>query len=184
VPVEGRATVHATIERPDGSLATITLPEVEAGAFEASMVAADAGVYRFLVRATGGTMRGQPFTREQLLSAVVVQGGNQPPPTSDPGKDDGQALCDLLRCLLGPEQLGRALESHGVGVSAVRRCVDAWCKRRAGHMSPDALSEIEGTVAPPVEMVEPGLAGPLMAALADIALQLEQQSNPTRRDEE
>jgi Common central domain of tyrosinase/von Willebrand factor type A domain len=184
VPVEGRATVHATIERPDGSVGTIALPEVEPGAFEASMVAADAGVFGFNVRAAGGTMRGQPFTREHLLSAVVVHGGNQPPPVSDPGKDDGQALCDLLRCLLGPEQLGRTLEAHGVGVAAVRRCLDAWCKQHASPMSPDALAERTGTAAPAGEMVEPGLSGPVLAALADIALQLQQQSAPPRRDDE
>ena len=69
VPVAARATVHAEIERPDGSSFTLALPEVEDGRFQASTAAALAGVYRIRVLAVGVTMRGMPFTREQLLSA-------------------------------------------------------------------------------------------------------------------
>jgi hypothetical protein len=180
VPVEHRATVEAMLERPDGSSTTISLAEVEPGGFEASLVAPEAGVYRFLVRAAGGTMRGRPFTREQLLSAVVVQGGDQPPPVSDPGDDAGRDLCELLHCLLGADRLGRALEERGVDVAAVRRCLDAWCKRQRQRLSPGALAERESSPPLAAEPVDAGLSGPVMAALADIALQVQQQSSPPR----
>jgi hypothetical protein len=38
------------------------------------------GVYRFRLVASGITMRGAPFTREQLVSGAVVPGGDQPFP--------------------------------------------------------------------------------------------------------
>jgi hypothetical protein len=150
VPVAGRATVHAQIERPDGSSFTLALPEVEDGRFQASTVAALAGVYRIRVLAAGVTMRGMPFTREQLLSAAAVLGGDNPPPRTGPGpKDHDEGLCKLIECLLGPRSLGEFLTKNGVEPKAVMACVETWCKARLAGPSAQELAEREGTIAPP-----------------------------------
>lgn len=147
IPVDHRATVRAELERPDNSQITLTLAEIEPGIFEASTVAAIQGVYRFRVLALGFTLRGVPFTREQLLSGVVVLGGDNPPPTSDPGaRAHEQQLCELLACLLQPDMLGRYLEEHHVDPNAVRKCIEQWCKQRLGAPSDQEIKEREGTI--------------------------------------
>jgi hypothetical protein len=150
VPVAGRATVLAEIERPDGSSFTLALPEVGDGRFQASTAAALAGVYRIRVMAAGVTMRGMPFTREQLLSAAAVLGGDNPPPQTGPGtKDHDEELCRLIECLLGPRSLGEFLMKNGVEPKAVLACVETWCKTRLAGPSAQELAEREGTIAPP-----------------------------------
>ena len=83
VPIDHRATMGATLERPDGSRATIAIPQIEAGIFEASTKASMQGVYRFHVVASGATMRGLPFTRDQPLFVL---------PSFD-GLSDTRILC-------------------------------------------------------------------------------------------
>lgn len=149
VPVAGRAVVHAEIERPDGSSFTLALPEVEDGRFQAGTTAALAGVYRIRVLAIGVTMRGMQFTREQLLSAATVLGGDNPPPRTGPDtKGHDQDLCRLIACLLGPRSLGEFLMKHGIEPKAVLACVEAWCKARLAGPSARELAEREGTIAP------------------------------------
>jgi hypothetical protein len=70
LPVEHRAKVLAEIEYPDKSHATVSLTEEHPGVFFASLVAMQAGIYRFRIVATGGTFRGVAFTREQLATAA------------------------------------------------------------------------------------------------------------------
>jgi hypothetical protein len=150
VAVAGRATVHADIGRPDGSSFTLALPEVEGGRFQASITAALAGVYRIHVIAAGVTMRGMPFTREQLLSAAAVLGGDSPPPRTGPGaKDHDEALCKLIECLLGPRSFGEFLLKNGVDPKAVLACVETWCKARLAGPTAQELAEREGSIAPP-----------------------------------
>jgi len=150
VPVAGRATMHAEIERPDGSAFTLALPEVEDGRFQASTTAALPGVYRIRVIAAGVTMRGMPFTREQLLSAAAVLGGDNPPPQTGPGtKDHDEELCRLIECLLGPRSLGEFLMKNGVNPKAVLACIETWCKTRLAGPTAQELAEREGTIAPP-----------------------------------
>jgi len=172
VPVDHRASVYATVERPDNSQATIALTEIEPGIFEAATQATIQGVYRFHVMASGATMRGLPFTREQQLSGGVVFGGDNPPPTSGSStrKNDEQ-LCQLLECLLGPHALGRFLSEHNVDPNAVRSCIERWCKQRQAGPSAEELQQREGTSSVPATVA--GLAGQLQASdvaslLADI----------------
>lgn len=149
VPVAGRATVHAEIERPDGSGQTLALPEVENGRFQASVTAALAGVYRIRVIAAGVTMRGMPFTREQLLSAAAVLGGDNPPPRTEPGTTGhDEDLCKLIECLLEPRSLGGFLTKNGIDPKAVTTCLEKWCEAKLAGPSAQELAEREGTIAP------------------------------------
>jgi hypothetical protein len=149
LPVARRASVRAEIERPDHVPVTVLLPEVQDGRFEASTTATVPGVYRIHVVASGATMRGTPFTREQLLSATAILGGDNPPPTSGPdAKAHDEQLCKLIECLLSPKSFGRLLATHEVDPKAVSSCVETWCKARLAGPSPQELAEREGTITP------------------------------------
>jgi hypothetical protein len=177
-PVDHRATVDVDVTRPDDTVGTIGLTEIEAGIFEGDHVAALEGVYRFRVRAAGGTMRGEPFTREQLLSAAVVRGGDRPPPRSDPRSDEEvRALCELLNCLLAPDRLGRLLEQRGIDVAGVRRCVKTWCRRRLGPPSEKELRALEGGPArPPAAAQETvQLTNQMISTIAEILQHAERE---------
>jgi hypothetical protein len=91
-------------------------------------------------------MRGTPFTREQLLSATAILGGDNPLPTSGPStKAQDEDLCKLLHCLLGPNSLGRLLAQHEVDPKAVLSCIETWCKARLAGPTAKELAEREGT---------------------------------------
>jgi hypothetical protein len=172
IPVSHRASVYATVERPDNSQATIAFTEIEPGVFEAATQATIQGVYRFQVIASGVTMRGLPFTRAQQLSGAVVLGGDNPPPRSEPStRANDEQLCQLLECLLGPNVLGRFLSEHNVDPNAVRGCIESWCKQRLAGPSAEELRQREGTSTGP--STSSGLPGQLLAShvvslLADI----------------
>lgn len=135
VPVERRAQVRAELTRPDDTSTLIALAEGEPGVFEASFVAAMAGVYRARLLAGGKTFRGLPFTREQIVTAGIWRGGDRPPPsgggTTGPSRD---CLCGLLRCLVHVKGLREHLAKLGIDAGDVERCLAACCegKRATG----------------------------------------------------
>jgi hypothetical protein len=172
VPVDHRASVRAELERPDNSRTTLTVPEIEPGSFEASTIASIQGVYRFRMVASGVTMHGLPFTREQLLSSAVVPGGDNPPPTSGPStRDRDKQLCELLECLLRPEILGRLMTEHHIDSNVLRGCIERWCKERLSGPSEEELREREGTAistVQPTGPIGPTLSSEIIAAVQDI----------------
>lgn len=129
VPVEGRARVEARVTYPDGSTGTLGMPEEPGGVFSLALRANLAGIYRFTVRAEGGSIRGAPFTREALLTAAVWPGGDRPDP--DPGADG--EWCRLLRCILDKGAISPELQARwrkqGFDVEAVRACLKGVCSR-------------------------------------------------------
>jgi hypothetical protein len=125
VPVARRAGVTAEMTRPDGTSDVLALTEVQDGIHEASTVAAQSGVYRFHVMASGTTMRGLPFTREQLLTGAVFAGGDQPLPHGGTGSAN---LCCLLGCLLHDKAVVAFLRQHKLDPEALRRCVEDCCR--------------------------------------------------------
>ena len=175
VPVDHRASVHAAVERPDNSQASLALLEIEAGSFEASTIASMQGVYRFRMVASGVTMHGVPFTREQLLSGAVVPGGDNPFPTSGPStRGQDKQLCELLECLLKPEMLGRLMTEHHIDANALRACIERWCKERLSGPSEEEIREREGTAitantsTQAAGPVGPTLSSEIIAAVQDI----------------
>jgi hypothetical protein len=145
IPVERRAGMRAELQRPDGSSAALSMTEVEPGIFETAETASMQGVYRFRLVASGITMRGAPFTREQLVSGAVVPGGDQPFPKTDPGAMGGdEALCQLLHCLLRPEALGRWLAEQKLDLAVLEKCLDRWCRFGPAVPSEEELRRREG----------------------------------------
>jgi hypothetical protein len=97
VPVEGRAVVNVRVTRPDSSVVTYTLVEEPEGNFERVFTANMSGIYSCRFMASGTTMRGKAFTREETLTAAVWHGGDDPrTPTGNeneggtPGRPDDQ----------------------------------------------------------------------------------------------
>lgn len=145
IPVAHRARVTAELQRPDGSQSTLTMLETAPGMFQAATDAVNQGVYRFRVVASGLTMRGVPFTREQQLSGAVVLGGNNPPAKSPPStRSQDEALCRLLSCLLSPDALGRVFASQHIDPALIQKCVATWCEARLAPPSADELRQREG----------------------------------------
>ncbi len=147
IPVAHRASVRAELELPDNTRVSLALTEADPGRFQVSTTAILPGVHRIRVVASGVTMRGVPFTREQLLSATAILGGDNPLPTSGPStKAHDEELCKLIHCLLGPNSFGRLLAQHEVDPKAVLSCVETWCKSRLAGPTAQELAEREGTV--------------------------------------
>lgn len=126
IPLGSSASVTARMEGPEG-VSTLTLAEEEPGRYAARFTTKSAGVYRILVTAKGQTLRGEPFTREQLRTLGVWSKGDDRPPTShDPGTTK-PGLCDLLKCLLSRRSLEKAAKRAGIDLDEVRACLDKTC---------------------------------------------------------
>ena len=129
IPVEHRARVEVELTRPGGSVLIVPMVETGPGFFEATNKAGLAGVYHARFVATGVTMRGTAFTREQLASAAVWKGGNEP---YQPPRDAGEAdWCRLLECLLSGRTLSREwqerMKKEGLDLDGVRKCLKEYC---------------------------------------------------------
>jgi hypothetical protein len=129
-PIETHPHVMATLTRPDRTTGQLAFGESALGEFETSILASQAGVYRFHIQASGLSSRGPAFTREHLLSAVV---GHPPrdPVGPSPGGGGRETFCEFLKCLHAKgvidERLIRRLESLGIDVRQLWRCLAASC---------------------------------------------------------
>jgi hypothetical protein len=133
VPVEYRAAADVELTRPGGSKVILKMTEIEPGTLSVTTTAAASGVYHARVLARGTTLRGNPFTREQILTGAVWTGGNQPhrPPRDS---DDKRQLCALLACLLSEKNLSReyeeSLRKRGINLDGLRQCLARFCRGR------------------------------------------------------
>ncbi|MEM9385414.1 MAG: S8 family serine peptidase [Pseudomonadota bacterium] len=155
LPVEQRASVHAEITRPDGTQVSLPLVEEEPGVFRTSTTATANGVYRFLLRAKGNTLRQRPFTREQIVTGAAWHGGNHPPPTGRDEPDGAtERWCRFLECLLKQvESSPKAkawLERCGLEPKQLQRCLEVLCDPR---QTPVASSSPFLRAAPSLESV-------------------------------
>lgn len=142
LPIEGTASLTAEITRPDGSTATAAMAPAGEGRWQLTLPTTTQGVYRFRVLAVGRTIRGQRFTREQLVTGAVWRGGDAPGepggngpgggPGGGPGRDTlGDLLCCLLRSgAITPEALKR-LEALGIDVKRLLACLGEACRDQA-----------------------------------------------------
>ena len=76
--VDGRASVKVSGVCLDLSVVGYTLDAVSEFNFVISFTAYVAGIYNCRFMASGTTLRGKPFTREQTLTAAVWNGGDNP----------------------------------------------------------------------------------------------------------
>ncbi|UCG47887.1 MAG: VWA domain-containing protein [Phycisphaerales bacterium] len=154
LPVERRAKIVCDLERPDKTFVTLELSEVEPGVFQTETQAIMSGVYHFNVRAQGTTLRGRPFSRQQVLTGSVWPGGNEPPPKTRDEPDE--RLCRLLACLLGPRTVSKEMQQRllklGLNIDAVRECFKKYCApgEPRGQLDDGGLKLVET-----VRMLEP-----------------------------
>jgi hypothetical protein len=145
LPMDHRAQVRTELTRPDGSTAVLALAEVQPGIHETTTTAVQAGIYTFVVKAQGSTLRGRPFTREQVVTGAVWKGGDDPNPHSDPADDE--RWCRLLRCLLSDNVMTEAAVRHfrdkGIDLVALRKCVEILCRERNTRAETPARSTFE-----------------------------------------
>jgi hypothetical protein len=165
IPVDHRASVHAFVERPDSTTFTLVLGEVEPGVFEGTFVASLEGVYRIRLIAKGISLRGAAFTREHLLSAATVNGGDLPPKTSDQPGQANHELCELLECLLDHGTFDALLAEHKVDPDQIRRCLKIACGD-GGKLSEAEIIEREG-IGSRISQAQPVATGDLTTAVLD-----------------
>ena len=119
LPLEGRAAVYAEVKYPDLSLNTVPLAETSPGVFEADVISPMSGIYPVHFHAKGKSLRGSPFTREQLRTGMAWPGGDDTPPT-------GTDWCGLLHCLLEDKGIQRWMKENHIDPKSLEHC---WCKR-------------------------------------------------------
>jgi hypothetical protein len=138
-PLRTHPSVTTTLTLPDASRSTFALQETGPGVFESSVVATQSGAHRFHVVAEGFAARGQAFSREHLLSAVV---GRAPHP-SDGGFGGGgsggggsggsDGIKDFLCCLLSEgvltDRFVKTAEQLGIDLDRLRRCARHLCEK-------------------------------------------------------
>ena len=90
LPVIGMAMVNVIVTRPDTSVLTYALNEEQEGNFEKMFTANMPGIYSCRYIASGSTMRGKPFTREQTLTVAVWNGGDNPRTPTGNENEGGQ----------------------------------------------------------------------------------------------
>jgi hypothetical protein len=135
-PFKGHAVVQAELLRPDMTPSLVVLHEVagEPGAFQATRIAAQSGIYRFRFIASGRNSREQPFTREALRTAAVWRGGDFPGGgPKDSGADNRRPdWCALLECLFAhgvlSDDLAKRLKHYGVDIDRLRGCLARQCR--------------------------------------------------------
>jgi hypothetical protein len=132
LPIEGTATLSAELTRPDGSTATMAMAQVEAGRWQLQYPATQPGVYRFRVMAMGRTVRGQRFTREQVVTGAVWRGGDTPQddPSTHPEHDPlVELLCCVFREGVIDHEALRRLDRWGIDTKRLLACIEKLCAR-------------------------------------------------------
>lgn len=117
VPIEG-AKVRARVRFPDKSEIVLALKPIAEGVYEVTFTATLSGTYTVWITAEGHSLRGMPFTREAVRTAMVWRGGDREPPSSD-----GDCGCRFIRCLLEAKAIdAETLKRLGVNVERLLRC--------------------------------------------------------------
>ena len=132
-PFRGSAHVAADVTLPGGAVVKVQFANQGEGLFTAELAAGVPGLYAWRVRANGTTQRERPFTRDQVRTASVWTGGDNPSDGPHPG-GAGDGLIDLLCCLYEHGGLTGAfdehLKEHGVDPDVFRRCLVSRCRHR------------------------------------------------------
>jgi hypothetical protein len=97
IPLGHSAQVDALVTAPDGTPSTLGFTEIDDGVYRAAAATPTPGVYSVLVRAWGTSLRGEPFTRQELRTLAVWSRGDDrvTPPVPGAGVD----WCDMLTCV-------------------------------------------------------------------------------------
>jgi hypothetical protein len=128
VPLEKTTSVMSSIKFPDGSSGSVTLYKTAVGVYEIDLNANLSGIYEFVVHAAGFTSRNVPFTREQVVTAAVWKGGDNPPSSTsnNPNRNPvSEAICKLLHCVSHniSNQAKERLQKEGFDINGLSKCL-------------------------------------------------------------
>ena len=119
------AHVTAAVTDPHGRMRIHTLTRDGANRFVAAIPAPLQGVYTCRIIARGTSMGGMRFTREATRTFAV--GRPVPASASPPTPRKPDALCSVLACLLNDPAIQKLLDSEGVDLPQLRRCLEIAC---------------------------------------------------------
>ena len=139
IPLTKNASVYTILKMPNGIEKTLNLQKYGEGEYQLSLTAEYSGVYQFRIIANGISFRGRDFTREQVRTGTVWQGGNRPVPESGIGRNEAEdrkrekeELCNLLVCLLSENNLSREFKErmlrNGINVDGILDCLKKYCQ--------------------------------------------------------
>lgn len=135
IPLNTNCSVTTEMTLPNKQVKTLQLEKVGEGMYERKIIADSSGIYQFLTKAKGFSLRGKEFSREQLRNASVWRGGNQPSPgnrgTGIPNSSK-EELCKLISCLLSSKNISNDLKEkllkQGINIEGMMRCLKEYCK--------------------------------------------------------
>lgn len=138
VPIAGRATVIVEVTEPSGTTAYVPLTEYAPGKFRSTYTTTIVGIYQCRFKATGYSLRGKAFQREETRTASIFK------PTGTVGIDPGvieeilnrdrERLCSLLECLLRTKGMAGLFDRIGVDPRSMTECFAAYCRGDHGKM--------------------------------------------------
>jgi Common central domain of tyrosinase/von Willebrand factor type A domain len=140
-PFRGTAKLRVILTEPDGSVIRLAMSGQGEGRYGVNHVPQQRGAHRFRVIAEGLSVRGRPFTREHLLSALVGRAGTGPSGGAPGSAGDGQGgaggvmrcICDLIECFgdngIFDENFCKRIDSLGIDRNALLKCIQKRCIR-------------------------------------------------------
>ena len=141
-PLRGSASVTVTHTEPDGTIVTRPMSRTDRGIYEARMILARSGAHAFRMKARGVSFRGDVFTREQLLSALVGRkatgpggGGTGPGGSGGGPKDDlTERICQMIACMsrrkVFDARFLKLLAEFGMDGQEAAKCLRAFCETK------------------------------------------------------
>lgn len=143
IPLNKDAYVRAEITTPSGQGFTRTFQKEGVGQYLLKIEADAAGIYRFRIMASGTTFRNRNFTREQVRTAAVWRGGNNPDPRTNENPE--RDLCRLIKCLVSEKNLSREFKElmlkRGINIDGIIDCLSIFCEENRIYHSDIKLSE-------------------------------------------
>ena len=139
IPLETVASVTAGLTSPQGTTGTINFTMTGPGEYAAKTTAMQSGIYRFLIKASGTTIRGRSYTRELVRTAAVFTAsdpwyGDRPPttPGDRPGGFGKEDICRLLSCILGGKaftgEFRERMHKQGIDIDSITECLTRYCR--------------------------------------------------------
>jgi hypothetical protein len=136
IPLDTGASVTAVVTWPSGGTSLLVFEKAAPGEYTAELTGTSyPGVYTFRIMAAGTTLRGRAFTREQVRTGALWQGGNRPGPGIRPGEPGGfgkEEICRLLSCILGErnftQEFKERMKKQGINIDFLIDCLKRYCR--------------------------------------------------------
>lgn len=131
-PLPGSGSVHVEVTDPTKTVRNVMLTEHDSGQFSGLFQTTVTGIYRCRFLASGHTLEGEYFTREETRTAAVYRRYPVPATPLDVGDSGHEAVCRMLECLLDDRGIQEVLKRHEVDVDHLRKCLIAVCRPARG----------------------------------------------------